>query len=376
MTQRAASNCSTGQQAGSPANLTGEVLIVSPRRRISASGVATTRGLLARVSCADDPGGLPLPWHRRSEVGTGAGARVTNTPSSLAIEAAGTWADAAAAISPVANLLECGLIVVDCEGRIVLASAPLAPIFGIPVESMLQMTAAEFIQQMVARVDAPPTLLAQGRMLPEASEVVCEEFELKRPGRSVVRWVARRVDKPAAGTVVICTDITTEVDLIQAFEQMAVTDRLTGLANRRGTEIVLRREVAQARRYGSPLCVLMFDIDQFKQLNDTHGHAVGDLVLQGVARLVSSLSRSSDLLGRWGGEEFLLVLPGTDIKGAGICAERVRVAVSSATFSHGTTTAISGGIAELSPEDDIDSLLKRADEGLYAAKRAGRNRIR
>jgi len=284
------------------------------------------------------------------------------------------WEGALPFLRAVADSLECGVMLIEGE-QIVLASAGLAATFGLTPEFLTGMTAERFIAHTIGLVDEAPDILARGSLLPEGSQIVCEEFELKRPARSVVRWVARRLNQPRPATIVVCTDITAEVDLTQAYEKLAITDRLTGLANRRGAEIVLKREVTRARRYGSLLSLVLFDIDHFKALNDVHGHAFGDLVLRHVARTIGTLPRDSDVAARWGGEEFLLILPATNLTGARTCAERVRSAVEALTFPKGGPVTLSAGVAELEGKEDLESVLRRADDNMYAAKRAGRNRV-
>jgi two-component system, cell cycle response regulator len=155
------------------------------------------------------------------------------------------------------------------------------------------------------------------------------------------------------------------------------TDVLTGLYNRRHLEESLRQMTSQARRYGHPFSLVMFDIDRFKDINDEHGHMAGDDVLRTIARRIQSSIRESDVIGRWGGEEFLALLPMTELDGARTFAERIRamidwaeVVIDGVGTVHVTTSA---GCASGA---DIGELLLRADEALYAAKKAGRNAVR
>lgn len=156
----------------------------------------------------------------------------------------------------------------------------------------------------------------------------------------------------------------------------ASTDPLTGVANRRRLDDELGWLIAQARRHDQPFSVMLIDLDCFKTINDTHGHEVGDRVLvECVDRLQASI-READLVGRWGGEEFLLLAPFTDHEAACALAERCRRAIASSPMQHaGVTVTTSLGVASLRPDDDARALLRRADLALYTAKRDGRDRV-
>lgn len=160
--------------------------------------------------------------------------------------------------------------------------------------------------------------------------------------------------------------------------QSALIDILTGAGNRLALTQALSREYQCAQRYGHSLSVLMLDLDHFKQVNDRHGHAAGDHVLSSVARLISGSIRSTDTLFRYGGEEFLLLLPETANDGAQTIAERLRQKVEELIVCEdglGLRTTISIGIATLNASDKEESLIKRADNALYDAKHSGRNLV-
>jgi len=163
----------------------------------------------------------------------------------------------------------------------------------------------------------------------------------------------------------------------QRIEELAQTDDLTGLPNRRSIVKMLDDEIARGRR-APPCSVAMIDIDWFKRINDGYGHPAGDEVLRTVAITVFANIRANDRFGRHGGEEFLLVLPGTGRDEAGRIVERLRRIVAEldwSTFEIDTAVTISAGIATLAPDDSSDAILSRADRALYAAKAGGRNRI-
>jgi len=169
-------------------------------------------------------------------------------------------------------------------------------------------------------------------------------------------------------------------DLITRLAILAGTDKLTGLANRLHLTEELEQVLADAREQDFPVCVLMIDIDHFKDLNDTFGHRAGDVALRHVAHRLSTSLREGDLLARWGGEEFLAVLPNTDMAHGMVVAERMCDLVAGVPFEVGVDGGLvavqtSVGIAEFA-DDTVDTLVDRADLGLYEAKAAGRNTVR
>jgi diguanylate cyclase (GGDEF)-like protein len=153
-------------------------------------------------------------------------------------------------------------------------------------------------------------------------------------------------------------------------------DKLTGLFNRHKFMEDAEREVERYGRYGRSLSVIMMDIDHFKNVNDTFGHSVGDKVLQDLSRIVSVSLREMDMLARWGGEEFIVMLPETNIDGARDAAEKIRSVVEGHTFPVVGGITVSLGISEVKTgEIDIEQAVNRADDALYRAKNAGRNRV-
>lgn len=166
----------------------------------------------------------------------------------------------------------------------------------------------------------------------------------------------------------------------QELAELAATDGLTGLANRRRLDMVLKQEWSRSMRSGTPLSLLMIDVDHFKAFNDRHGHHGGDVALRNVAKtLAAIIRRPGDLAARYGGEEFMVVLPGTDLQGAKALAEKIRLAIESlppfASDKHPVTVSI--GIASQHPRsgEKQTQLFSEADKALYQAKRNGRNRV-
>ena len=163
---------------------------------------------------------------------------------------------------------------------------------------------------------------------------------------------------------------------IESHRAEAHTDCLTGVANRRGFDTEFSRRLAQRQRQGKALSLMIVDIDDFKSMNDTHGHARGDLVIKGIAHTLTAACRDADTVARFGGDEFVVLLPGSPLETACVTAERIRSKISSTPFRDGDwehTSTVSIGLAEALVDDDTTSLLKRADSALYAAKDAGRN---
>lgn len=164
-------------------------------------------------------------------------------------------------------------------------------------------------------------------------------------------------------------------DSAERMRTLAATDVLTGLPNRRAMLDTLVQGLDSSRRADLPLAIALVDVDHFKDVNDQHGHAVGDAVLIHLGELMRSQLRGSDTLARWGGEEFLICAPGTPPAAAREVAERVRAAVAGSPMPHGRPLSVSLGVAVCRPDDDVDSLLLRADRALYRAKSEGRDRV-
>lgn len=168
--------------------------------------------------------------------------------------------------------------------------------------------------------------------------------------------------------------------LVEESRWMATTDALTGLSNRRAFIDWATREVARCSRYADHFCVMLLDVDHFKQVNDRYGHAAGDAVLAAVSRLMGSVVRSCDVVARWGGEEFVVALPSTPLEGATSVAERIRAAlevhaIADPSGGQFLNVTASFGVAELDAGEQLEQLVDRADRAMYAAKSAGRNRV-
>jgi diguanylate cyclase (GGDEF)-like protein len=164
----------------------------------------------------------------------------------------------------------------------------------------------------------------------------------------------------------------------QELQVLATTDELTGILNRRRILAVAAEECQRLARYPEALCFAMFDVDHFKLINDLFGHSLGDQALRQVAVTARSQLRLQDRMGRYGGEEFLIVFPETSLEGAARVTERVRAAIETLVIYEGSlraTLTISAGVAEVAQGETLDDVLRRVDSAMYLAKSAGRNQI-
>ena len=167
-----------------------------------------------------------------------------------------------------------------------------------------------------------------------------------------------------------------ELRTLKLLEERALVDELTQLANRRRINELLNSEIKRNKRYHSTFSIVIFDIDHFKIVNDTYGHLVGDDVLKGLANVATNLTRETETVGRWGGEEFVIILPQIDAKQAAIVAEKLRIAISKTAFETiEKTITCSFGVAEYIENESLERLIERADCALYDAKESGRNQV-
>lgn len=200
----------------------------------------------------------------------------------------------------------------------------------------------------------------------------CQWYEAR------VHALPKRADRPDA-VIWITFNITQRKQLIDKLSDLCVRDSLTGLYNRRYFINVFEKQFDIARRYGQGLSLLLMDLDFFKRINDTFGHAAGDSALKGFADNCLPMFRKADIFARFGGEEFVALLPNTDLKGAGILAERLCRSVAANVVDIGglgIEMTVSIGVATLRPDDDtVDEIMARADHALYQAKEEGRDRI-
>ncbi|MBI5518444.1 MAG: GGDEF domain-containing protein [Desulfovibrio sp.] len=244
-------------------------------------------------------------------------------------------------------------------------------------------------------------------LAPEILSVQTGSYEYKNGGRTYllnVRYVPELkwylfVEKPEDGAlagirrtlyvnIAVCLAVTILVVFITSLslsryqkrmEEMATTDKLTGLLNRQTLDVLFQQSLSLARRTGEPLSVVLSDLDHFKAVNDRHGHLKGDAVLARAAACLKEQLRTSDVVCRWGGEEFLMILKDCDAQAATALAEKLRVAIEGdaelAALVPGGVTA-SYGVSQHKDGEPVESLVGRADRAMYAAKQEGRNRVK
>ncbi|EHR62691.1 diguanylate cyclase (GGDEF) domain-containing protein [Saccharomonospora cyanea NA-134] len=232
-------------------------------------------------------------------------------------------------------------------------------------------------------------ILALGSPTPTVRTVLGSKadnlLEAITTGLGAVTAVLVVIMPPAVAIMAVVTVVFNRLAEIDQLQDAVVTDPKTGLLNMRGWTESADRALNRVRRAGSTLSVLMVDLDHFKWVNDTYGHPAGDDVLAAVASALSSVTRPADVVGRFGGEEFLLLLPDADTSAAELAAERIRTTIAGlripTTDKRGAQATISGRTASIGVAvfprhaDDLDGLLQAADTAVYEAKEAGRNRV-
>jgi diguanylate cyclase (GGDEF)-like protein/PAS domain S-box-containing protein len=265
-----------------------------------------------------------------------------------------------------------GVLVLDLKGRVVNINPAMAGILGVDGAASIGRDSGSLLEgrkELAAFVsEAPP---ARGDLaIGEAS--AARHFSASL---SPIRGRRGRL----VGSILSLNDITLRVGLTRRLEELATTDGLTGVANRRTVLERAAAELGRAQRQGEAISFLVLDLDQFKTVNDTYGHQAGDAVLAAAASACLGSLRASDLLGRYGGEEFLAILPGVGPVEAGAAAERLRAAVAGAKVefrgeSIGVTTSIGCAGRDSARGETVDELVREADTALYRAKTLGRNR--
>src|SRR5208283_640024 len=164
-------------------------------------------------------------------------------------------------------------------------------------------------------------------------------------------------------------------DTLEKVRLLSITDELTKIYNRKKFNEVFQEEIAKLKRYSRPLSLIMFDIDHFKNINDTYGHDAGDSALMEVVNIVKPMIREADLFARWGGEEFMILTPDTEKEGASEFAERIRKKINDKKLRKIGELTCSFGVSSHDGGETGDSLLKRVDKALYDAKESGRNKV-
>lgn len=259
----------------------------------------------------------------------------------------------------------------DCEGVITEASTEFCRISGYTQEELIGHN-----HRIVRHPDMPDSLYKE--MWEELAKGHLWKGEMKNRRKDGSYYWVDAIISPrynekdeVIGYTAIRQDITDK----KRIEELSITDTLTGLYNRLKLNELFSLYLSLAKRHGTPFSVIMLDIDKFKLVNDTYGHQVGDGLLQEIAELLKDNIRLEDAVGRWGGEEFLILLPSMTLDAASALAELLRARIQDNHFSVVDVCTVSLGVATFNIDDDQMSIVARADEALYRAKEKGRNRV-
>jgi diguanylate cyclase (GGDEF)-like protein/PAS domain S-box-containing protein len=259
----------------------------------------------------------------------------------------------------------------DLEGRIIYASRAFCEISGYEKEELLGQS-----HSILRHPDMSDSIYRDLWSTIKSGKSWSGEIKNRKKDGGFY-WVKVNIDPKinTIGEVVGYRAIRQDITDKKEVELMAITDRLTQIYNRIHLDIVLNKEIEESKKYGLPFSIILLDIDKFKSVNDTYGHQVGDSVLKESAKVLSSSVEDSDTLGRWGGEEFLIIASGKEIDEAKALAENLRCSMESYEFSVVGRKTGSFGVSTYRAGDSEESLLQRADEALYRAKENGRNRV-
>lgn len=240
----------------------------------------------------------------------------------------------------------------------------------------------KFQQELDAQLEQDPAISPQTPTLSEVEQAVREMCEAA--GTAFDRSEVQRIVEPILREnrqlrrklESYNTMMQEQARQLRSYITQAQTDGLTGLANRRCFDDLLQRRLAERQRHQMPFSLILFDIDHFKLFNDTYGHLAGDMVLKGVAKIITSSIRDLDLGARFGGEEFGVILTDADLNVARKMAEQIRTQIDKSYFCVNDSVlhvTVSAGITELQSSDSVDDVVRRADAALYDAKASGRN---
>ncbi len=268
--------------------------------------------------------------------------------------------------------MQIGVTITDTKGKIIYSNSADAKMHGYKVEELIGEDVRIFAPNKLWKSMTLEQLKKMKSWRRESLNVRKDGIMI--PVQLMSDVVTNASGKPI-GIVTTCEDITERKQLEKELEKLATTDILTQAYNRVKFEEIIGSEVERAKRYDHSLSVIMFDIDHFKDVNDTYGHVAGDYVLKKVADITRENMRKTDYLIRWGGEEFMIISPETDLEKAGALAERIREVIESFSFDKAGKITVSFGVTQFNHDDTEDTFLKRADDTLYKAKTNGRNRV-
>lgn len=279
-------------------------------------------------------------------------------------------ADSEAYLRAIMDSIPAGVMVIDpAKHRIVDINRAAATLIGEPKKRIIGKKCHQYVCA-AEKGRCPITDLMQ--VVDNSERVLLDARGKEIPVIKTVMPITFREHKYLIETFI---DIRGRKKMDEELKRLATTDILTGAYNRTLFDEIIGREIERVKRYRNPLSVIMLDVDNFKQVNDTFGHNAGDSVLKKIADIVRRVMRKVDYFMRWGGEEFLIISAETDREQAYTLAERIRKRIGKYKFDHIEKITISCGVAEYRARDSENSLIKRADDAMYTAKRAGRNRV-
>ncbi len=267
--------------------------------------------------------------------------------------------------------------------RFTYVSPSVARIYGSTAEETVSQSVSdvlppESLEVVMKVLEEELALENTGNADPERTRTIeIEEFRKDRSRvwiENVLSFMRDETQRPVA-IVGVSRDVTERKRLEAELRHLSITDPLTGAYNRRHFMEELQREMKRSDRYPSPFSLIMLDIDHFKEVNDRFGHEAGDRVLKALTTMIRERIRSTDLLARWGGEEFMILLPNTNLDSAIMLADALLKQMRAATFSESGGLTASFGVAIHQPGEGVDEMLTRADDLMFEAKRGGRSRL-
>ena len=272
-----------------------------------------------------------------------------------------------------------GVMVENEKNEIILVNRAFLDMFGIDMsaDDFMSVSSETVVRTAKSIFADEDYFIDRKDSVIEEREVVLNEELVLKDGRVFERdYYPVFNEGTYLGHAWVYRDISDRKDLENKLFELAVTDELTQAYNRRRFHEELGRNIEISRRFGTALSVILIDLDRFKSVNERFGHDAGDDVLASIAGSILSGKRKVDILGRWGGEEFILLLPGTGIDAAAGLAERLRARISSIGYSTcPETVTASMGVAQIRDAEEENSFIKRADDALCKAKSEGRNRV-
>ncbi|MDW7971852.1 MAG: diguanylate cyclase [Thermodesulfovibrio sp.] len=279
-------------------------------------------------------------------------------------------------LDAITSSMGSGILVIDKRGLIQFLNNSALKILGYEEEKELIGSIAHY---KIHKHDTSLTECPLFGAVSSGKNYCSDEVFIRKDGSEVYVYVVSRplfIYGELKGAVIVFTDINERKEMEKQLYTLSISDTLTSLYNRRYQLEMLRNAKNKADRYGEPFSILMIDIDNFKSINDQYGHNMGDLVLKKVSNIFIKNVRASDIVSRWGGEEFLILLPNTQLDGALTIAERIRSQVEAINIETLPKITVSIGVTSYKISETIEKLISRADKALYEAKISGKNNVK